>query len=148
MDHAPLRRYIRRPDRPVAAVRIALETEGFRYRKWGAEQRAKAGDWLVDNDGDVYTVAHDVFERTYRAAGRGAYVKTTSVYAVPAEKAGSIRTAEGAAHYQAGDYLVSHSADGSDRYAVTRQKFESLFEPDLTDEIGPGDSGGSVDHSG
>ena len=33
------KRYRRRPDQPVVAVRLQLETEGFGYRKWGADQR-------------------------------------------------------------------------------------------------------------
>ena len=45
------RRYRRRPDRPVIAVRLQLETAGFTYFKWRDEQQCKAGDWLVDNDG-------------------------------------------------------------------------------------------------
>jgi hypothetical protein len=28
-------------------------------------QECKAGDWLVDNDGDVYRVDRETFERTY-----------------------------------------------------------------------------------
>src|SRR5512143_2772130 len=64
MGDEPRRRYVRRPDRPVAAVRLALDTAGLIYRKWGGEQRAKPGDWIVDNDGDVYTVDADVFART------------------------------------------------------------------------------------
>ena len=66
MNLTSRQRYVRRPDRPVAAVRLALDTDGLVYRKWGGEQRAKAGDWIVDNDGDVYTVDADVFARTYR----------------------------------------------------------------------------------
>jgi len=75
------RRYRRRPDRPIAAVRLALETGGLVYRKWGSEQRGKPGDWIVDNDGDVYTVDADVFARTYRQTGLGTYVKATPVWA-------------------------------------------------------------------
>ena len=121
-------RYVRRPDRSVAAVRLALETDGLVYRKWGGEQRAKPGDWIVDNDGDVYTVDAAVFERTYRRIGPGAYVKTTPVWAEQAQEAGSVSTKEGATAYQSGDYLVSNDADGSDEYAVEKEKFESLYE--------------------
>ena len=121
-------RYVRRPDRAVAAVRLAVETDGLRYRKWGGEQRAKPGDWIVDNDGDVYTVDATVFERTYRRVGLGAYVKTTPVWAEQAREAGSITTKEGATAYQAGDYLVSNDAEGLDAYAMDRHKFESLYE--------------------
>src|SRR6185503_6654263 len=118
MPQSPRRRYIPRPDRHVAAVRLAFEAQGFafHYRKWGGEQRAKPGDWLVDNDGDAYTVDAAVFARTYRALherGPGAYVKTTSIWAERAERPGVVPTKEGSTQYQAGDYLVSNDADGS-----------------------------------
>jgi len=128
MDDAHRRQYLRRPDSPVIAIRLAVDTDGFVYRKWGGEQRAKAGDWLVDNDGDVYTVDAAVFERTYRRVGRGAYVKTTPVWAEQAREAGSVKTKEGVTGYQPGDYLVSNDADGSDEYAIEKEKFESLYE--------------------
>ena len=121
------RRYLRRPDRPVAAVRLALETDGLVYRKWGGDQRAKSGDWIVDNDGDVYTVDAEVFERTYRQTGTGAYVKRTPVWAERASQAGSVKTKEGVTHYDAGDYVVSNSADGSDAYAISAAKFKNLY---------------------
>ena len=41
-------------DEPVA---------GLTYRKWGGEQRAKPGDWLVDNGGEVDTVDAESFAR-------------------------------------------------------------------------------------
>ena len=130
MAHEGPRRYVRRPDRPVSAVRLALETDGLVYRKWGGEQRAKAGDWIVDNDGDVYTVDADVFARTYRPTGPGAYVKTTPIWAERAQSAGSVKTKEGATHYDAGDYLVSNNSDGSDQYAIEASKFESMYVED------------------
>ena len=121
-------RYVRRPDCAVAAVRLTLDTDGLVYRKWGAEQRAKPGDWLVDNDGDVYTVDATVFERTYRRVRPGAYVKTTPVWAEQAREAGSVKTKEGVTAYQPGDYLVSNDANGSDEYAIEKDKFDSLYE--------------------
>jgi hypothetical protein len=124
------RRYVRRPDRPVAAVRLALDTDGLIYRKWGGEQRAKSGDWIVDSDGDVYTVDADVFVRTYRQTGPGAYVKTTPVWAERASHAGSAKTKEGVTHYESGDYLISNNSDGSDQYAIGAEKFEALYTPD------------------
>jgi hypothetical protein len=125
------RQYVRRPDASVVAVRLALDTDGLVYRKWGGEQVAKAGDWLVDNDGDVYTVEADVFARTYREVEgeRGAYVKTTPVWAERASEAGGVRTKEGVTQYQAGDYLVSNSSDGTDEYAMTADRFERLYMP-------------------
>lgn len=115
----------------MVAVRIALDTDGLVYRKWGGAQTAKAGDWLVDNGGDVYTVDAEVFARTYREVegGRGTYVKTTPVWAERASTAGGVRTKEGVTQYQAGDYIVSNSRDGSDEYAMTADRFERLYMP-------------------
>lgn len=107
-----------------------LVTDGFVYRKWGSEQRAKAGDWIVDNDGEIYTVDADVFARTYRQTGPGTYVKTTPIWAERATHAGSIKTKEGLTFYEAGDYLVSNNIDGTDKYAISAGKFESLYTPD------------------
>jgi len=133
MEESRRRRYIRRPERPIVAVRLALDTDGLVYRKWDGEQRAKPGDWIVDNDGDVYTVDAGVFARTYRQTGLGTYVKTTPVWAERVQQSGSVRTKEGVTQYDAGDYLVSNSRDGSDRYAVGAAKFEALYAPDPED---------------
>jgi hypothetical protein len=133
MTDAARRRYIRRPDRPVAAVRLTLDTDGLVYRKWGREQRAKPGDWIVDNDGDVYTVDADVFVRTYKRTATGAYVKITPVWAERASHSGSVKTKEGSTQYEAGDYLVSNNSDGSDEYAMEATKFEELYALDHTE---------------
>lgn len=121
------RRYVRRPDRPVAAVRLALDTTGLVYRKWGGRQRAKKGDWIVDNDGDVYTVDARVFARTYRRVAIGAYVKRTPVWALRATDAGRVKTKEGFTRYRPGDYLVSNHRDGSDQYAMRAKTFKNLY---------------------
>ena len=78
------RRYRKKANQFVVAVKLDLDTAGFTYRKWGAEQKCKAGDWLVDNNGDVYTVDAGVFAGTYRSVGPGVYVKTTPIWAVRA----------------------------------------------------------------
>ena len=123
------RRYVKRADRAVVAVQLALETAGFTYRKWDGVQTCKAGDWIVNNEGDVYTVDRETFERTYRQTGAGSYVKTTPVWAEVAHEAGSVRTKEGVTHYRAGDYLVFNEEQGGDAYAVTSEKFEAMYEP-------------------
>ena len=123
------RRYVRRPDRPVVAVRLSLDTDGLVYRKWGGEQHAKAGDWLVDTGGDVYTVDAAAFAATYRPAGQGpgTYVKTTPIWAEQAEQPGAVRTKEGFTQYRAGDFIVWNSEDGSDRYAIAADDFDTLY---------------------
>jgi hypothetical protein len=137
--HTMRQRYRRKPDQAVTAVRLALEFDGFSYRKWGNTQHARAGDWLVDNGGDIYTVAADTFTRTYRQTSPGRWTKTTPVWAERAAQAGSVATQEGRTQYEAGDWLVSNAEDGSDAYAMSAAKFDQMYEPD-TDAVPSGTS--------
>jgi hypothetical protein len=123
-------RYRRKAGRPVVAVQLSLETDGFEYNKWGAVQRCKQGDWLVDNGGDVYTVDAGSFERTYREVDLGQYVKVTPVWAEVADADGVVTTQEGSTRYAAGDYIVSNHEDGRDSWAIGAAKFADLYEPD------------------
>jgi len=126
----PLRRkYQKKAQAPVAAVQLDLETEGFTYRKWGAVQTCKRGDWVVNNRGDVYTVDRNTFARTYQEVAPGAYRKITPVWAEQTPTAGSIRTQEGETHYEAGAFLVFNEEDGGDGYAVSAAKFQEMYEP-------------------
>jgi hypothetical protein len=122
------RKYLKRSTEFVVAVQVDLDMDGFTYQKWGGTQRCKRGDWLVNNNGDLYTVDGDTFVRTYRSSGPGTYVKATPVWAEVARTAGAIRTKEGATHYSPGDYLVYNEADGRDGYAVERGEFERMYE--------------------
>lgn len=123
------RRYRKRPTSFVTAVRLDLETDGFTFQKWGGEQFCKAGDWIVDNDGDVYTVDADTFARTYEMRSPGVYVKTTTVWAEVADSDGVVETLEGTTAYEVGDYLVSNQEDGGDAYAIRAKAFEGMYEP-------------------
>ena len=121
-------KYVKRSDQVVVAVQLALETTGFTYRKWGGVQTCKAGDWIVNNGGDVYTVDRATFERTYRHVETGTYIKTTPVWAEVAREAGSVQTKEGVTSYSAGDYLVFNEEQGGDAYAVSADKFEAMYQ--------------------
>jgi hypothetical protein len=123
-------RYRRKAGRGVVAVQLNVDTDGFVYRKWGQNQLGKRGDWLVDNDGDVYTVAAETFAQTYRETGRGTYVKVGLIWAELAREAGSVATKEGRTNYAAGDYVVSNYEDGTDSYAISAVKFADLYELD------------------
>lgn len=80
-----LKRYRRREDTIVTAVKIDLNTDGFRYQKWGGDQIARPGDWLVDNRGDVYTIDGIAFAETYAEISPGRYRKTGYVWAEEGE---------------------------------------------------------------
>lgn len=124
------RRYRKKSDQFIVAVQLNLVTEGFGYQKWGGEQRCKPGDWLVDNNGDFYTVDRDTFDQTYEKKGPGIYVKSTRIWAEKVSEPGKVNTREGSSKYEAGDYLVSRYEDGLDAYPVKSEAFESMFEPD------------------
>jgi hypothetical protein len=66
-----LREYRRKKSASITAVLLDLDKEGFVYRKWGGTQRCKRGDWVVNSQGDVYTVDGETFDRTYRMVSPG-----------------------------------------------------------------------------
>jgi len=111
-------------------VQLKLDTAGLHYKKWGGEQHAKRGDWLVDNNGDVYTVDAAVFARTYQPLRSGTYLKSTPIWAEVAPASGSVQTKEGQSQYAAGDYLVSNNEDGSDAYCMNAAQFTAMYELD------------------
>lgn len=121
-------KYRKKADQAVTAIRLDLETPGLRYRKWGSEQRAKRGDWLVEKDGEVYSVDSETFARTYRRVGAGRYLKKTPIWAEVASEPGSVKTKEGATRYKRGDYLVHNERSGGDVYAVPAKRFNAMYE--------------------
>jgi len=114
----------------ITAVQLDLDFDGFTFRKWGADQRCKPGDWLANNRGDTYTIDGEVFARTYRKLGPGVYRKATPIWAEVATVPGKVNTLEGESHYDAGDYIVSNNEDGSDAYCMSAEKFLATYEPD------------------
>jgi len=126
---AELTKYLKKTASRVVAVQLDLETDGLTYQKWGGTQTCKAGDWIVNNDGDVYTVDCETFGRTYGAVSPGIYKKVAPVWAEVTEQPGQIATKEGVTHYKAGAYLVYNEPDGKDGYAVDAETFEKMYAP-------------------
>lgn len=122
------RKYKKKATSFVTAVQLDLDTEGFVYTKWGGKQVCKPGDWLVDNNGDTYSVSQESFAKTYQFVSPGVYVKSAPVWAEVAEQPGKVKTTEGTTAYKAGDYLVSNNEDGTDAYAMSAEKFESMYD--------------------
>lgn len=113
----------------VAAVQLNLELPNaeLKYEKWGAMQVAKQGDWLIDNNGEVYTCDKKVFADTYEEAGKGEYRKIATIEAERANEDGKIETLEGESEYKVGDYIVTNP--GGDRYPIEQDKFENMYAP-------------------
>ena len=82
-------------DAIVTAVRLAFDTDGFTYRRYGGDQRCKRGDWIVHDGGEPHTVDHESFVRTYEEVSPGRYLKTAPVWAEVATQDGEVGTLEG-----------------------------------------------------
>lgn len=128
MTSRPLEQYRPREAATVLALRLALDLQCFSYEKWGGEQRARQGDWLVDKDGDVYTVTDSSFSRTYRLVRPGVYRKDAPVWAYVAESEGVVPTEEGATAYRAGDYVVYHLPGDDLGWAMGAEEFLRTYE--------------------
>lgn len=122
------RLYRKRPKYHVTAVQLDLECEGFSYQKWEGTQKCKSGDWLVNNNGDVYTVDREYFRDYYRRVSPGVFEKIGEIWAEAAADAGSIKTKEGSTAYNAGDYLVFDRPQGGEGYAIKKHIFERMYE--------------------
>ena len=123
-------KYRKKVSQYVVAVRLDLDIDRFVYRKWGGQQQAAPGDWLVDNHGDVYTVDAKAFAKTYRQLHPGIYVKTTPIWAQVATVGGRIKTNEGETAYKRNDYIVYEGPATPAIYAITAAKFKSMYRID------------------
>lgn len=126
-----MKRFSKRKNLTVVAVQINLKTEGLDYEKWGGIQHAKSGDWLVDNDGECYSIDQKSFAKTYVLVDEnipGIYYKTGNVWAREAQGDGRIETKEGTTQYKKGDWVVFNNDDGTDGYSMSDEKFQSLYE--------------------
>lgn len=123
-----LTRYRKKKGVLITAVRLDLETTGFTYEKWGGTQTCKAGDWVIDNNGNIYTIDAGVFEKTYRHVTNGQYEKPVTIFAEKADQDGSIKTKEGVTHYKSGDYLVYNDQGRKDGYAMSEKEFNRMYE--------------------
>lgn len=127
------KKYAIKDNQGIVAIQmnLELETDEFRFEKWGGTQTCKRNDWLVHNllDGDTYVVdgREGVFNRTYRPCGPGRYRKVGHVYAVRADEAGRIATKEGETAYRVGDYVVGDRPEGGNFYAMEPDKFHEKY---------------------
>ncbi|MGH1486027.1 MAG: DUF4231 domain-containing protein [Cellvibrionaceae bacterium] len=127
--------YYQKKHKTVTALPIDLTKGELTYQKWGGEQKAKQGDWLVCRDGEYYTVEKESFTKTYRKVEGSTYIKTAPVWVERAQYAGEIKTKEGITQYSKGDYLVYNNEDKFDGYAVEKTNFESMYQRELPSTV-------------
>jgi Tfp pilus assembly protein PilP len=120
-------KYRKRVNSIVTAVQLKLETTGFTYTKWGGVQQCEQGDWIIDNNGDIYTIKSDIFTKTYLEISTGRYIKTALIWARVATESGVIKTEEGSSEYKPGDYIVFNEGDVNG-YCMNAEKFNEMYE--------------------
>lgn len=125
-----MQKYRKKNTDTVVAIQIKLKISdgGINYEKWGGTQWAKQDDWIVNNNGEVYTIDQESFAKTYERVSKGLYVKTATVWAEQADSDGQIKTKEGLSDYKAGDMLVYNGPDRTDGYCMGMDKFRSMYE--------------------
>lgn len=126
-----LTEYKKRPDPStfVTAIKLDFDFASLVYTKWGGRQIAEQGDYLLNNNGSVYTCDGHTFENTYEEVSPFTYRKVTSVWAVRAETDGWISTQEGDTEYSEGDMLVYNNQDETDGYAMSYTQFHDMYIP-------------------
>jgi len=123
-----MKSYKRKTAGTIVAIQLKFEELHFTFKKWQASQKCKSGDWLVENQGDVYTVDEEEFARTYEKVSKGIYKKTSIIWANQAQSIGHIKTIEGKTHYKNGDFLIANEKNGEYLYAISNKKFHQLYE--------------------
>ena len=118
----------KRPKYHVTAVQLDLAFDGFSYQKWDGKQTCKPGDWLVNNNGDIYTIDKEYFRDYYQSISPGVFEKIGEIWAEVAIENGSIKTKEGLTAYNEGDYLVFDRQEGGEGYAIKKHIFERMYE--------------------
>jgi hypothetical protein len=122
----------RRKSNLVSAIQLRFETDNekclFNYHKWGDEQTCKPYDWVVENNGETYTIDNNSFQSTYQLVTPGKYTKIAYVWAKEAESDGKIKTKEGFTHYKRGDMIVANDPNFLDQYAMSQEQFYELYD--------------------
>ena len=105
-------------------------TSDLGYRKWGGDQSASVGDFLVLNPAagnDLYTCEKTVMLSTYEEVTPNEFLKTASIEAREATSSGEIRTLEGFSKFQPGDFIVTNP--GGDQYVISARNFHEMYDP-------------------
>lgn len=110
---------------------VVVKAEQLRAdRAWetrrGGRLVGRAGDWLVSEDGDHWTVTAEVFAQTYKPTDvHGHYRKTARVRAVRMARRFLVETLEGPVPGEANDWLVQNP--GGDAWPIDAKTFERRY---------------------
>jgi hypothetical protein len=92
----------------------------------GEEMHGNPGDWrVVDSTGALRTVTDPDFQSSHEPLGNGRWHRTGTVTAWPAAEAVRIRTKEGNATAQPGDWIVEGPA--GERWPISDDQFQASY---------------------
>jgi hypothetical protein len=88
--------------------------------------QAKRGDWRVSNaEGDVWSVARDVFEQTYEHVAGTRWRRIGEVKARPAVEGEVVESLEGSERARAGDWVMEGPA--GERWVTSAAHFSAYY---------------------
>jgi len=113
---------------PVPAKRLDAEFDWSNEN--GERLTGSAGDWILGEGEDRWSVIDSVFRETYREVGAGLYEKHAPVHAVKVSDALSLITLEGAITLAPGDWLVCNLS--GECWGMSDNQFTAKYtrEPD------------------
>jgi hypothetical protein len=116
-----------RPFRRVGTVRARqLRARWPWARRTGDQLNGEAGDWhVVDDAGDERTIREPEFSSSHEPLGAGRYLRTGIFHAWRASQEQVLRTMEGRAVAQPGDWIVEGS--GGERWPVPDGQFRRSY---------------------
>lgn len=108
----------------VRAVRVTGSSEWTTAR--GDVLEAKPNDWWIIDGERRWSVAERIFADTYQNIGGDRYRKVALVTAVVVDRTFAVRTCEGVATGESGDWLVRNPS--GECWPVTADVFERRYE--------------------
>lgn len=107
---------------PTSVVRvIQLDAPLTWNADHGSTMQAQPGDWLVQSEGDTWSVEDGIFRVTYEHLRDDLYRKVTPVLAVELPAAGTVLSREGMVEAEQGDLLVCNVT--GECWSMPKEKF-------------------------
>lgn len=123
VDRAPC--FVKSAGAEVRASRLTVRRTWRTAR--GDAMRARAGDWLVEQGSEEWTVAAAVFEERYEEVRPGVFRSRQAIRAVRVEEPLEIETLEGWVHAASGDLLALGPA--GDVWPIPAERFAATYRP-------------------
>lgn len=93
----------------------------------GSLLRGQAGDWVLLDDSDEWTITDSAFVATYRQRADGSWEKPSTVRAIRIDGPVDVETPEGISHGGQGDWLVTGRGAGA--WPITARAFARRYVP-------------------